>query len=234
MKRIVAVVTLVSFVLNCAPTLPQYKYDSAEREEAIIISERVGETVDTEEGEQFGLFTEIEEFKEARFFTIKDGGYIVEIVTNGDSLVGVNRDQDAVTILREYMNKHEYIIADRAGFENRWNILDHDILGIPITESEVSLTMKQSRSRAVKGGLVGCGGAILVGLVVGGGIAASGAGSGSDIGPALGAAAGLTILIAVGLGGLIGIGTKIAITYGKDESDFLKMIKEARKPRSVE
>lgn len=232
MKRLVAVVVVVAFVLNCASTLSHYEYQVYEREQPIVISERVGEIIDTEEGERFALFYEIKEFKEAQFYAIEDGGYVVEIMTDDKKLAAINCDQNAIMILRDYINKYEEISADRAAFESKWNILDYDTLGVPITENEVRRVMNQTRGRAVIRGLTCFSGSSCLGLLFGLGIAAGGAGSGTDIGPALGVTGGLIVLGAVASIGLVAAGTMIAITYSKNTASFLQTIKEARKPKA--
>ena len=113
----------------------------------------------------------------------------------------------------------------------QWNIIDYDILGFPITSQEVMLAREQSRGHARRSGCGACLGVSFLGLLIGGGIAASGAGSQTP-GPAIGAAAGAIALGIVALIGLLATGTVIAVTYSKDEADFLEMIKEARKPQA--
>jgi len=83
MRRIIAVVVLVFFVLNCASTLPRYDYRVYEREQPVVISERVGDTIDPEESERFDLFAGIENFERAQFYALEDGGYVVEITADG-------------------------------------------------------------------------------------------------------------------------------------------------------
>jgi len=230
MRRIIAVVVLVFFVLNCASTLPRYDYRVYEREQPVVISERVGDTIDPEESERFDLFAGIENFERAQFYEMEDGGYIVEITADGEKLAAINGDQDAVAILRDYINRYEEINTDRPAFIRKWNILDYDILGVAITAQEVMLAKEQNRSRARKSGCAGCVGVSLIGLIVAGGIAGSD-GSGSDIGPALTA---IAVGVALGVMALVGLvvgGTVIAVTYGRKEADFLEMIKEARKPQ---
>jgi hypothetical protein len=158
------------------------------------------------------------------------GGYVVEILTDSVKLTGTNRDPGAIAILRDYIDRYEVVSADQASFVRKWNVLDYDTLGIPITEREATLIMRQSRRKAVKGGLAGCLGSILAGLLVGGGVAASGSGSGSDIGPAMGAAAGVVVLGGALLIGLLAIGTSIAVTYSQNVESYVEIIKEARKP----
>jgi hypothetical protein len=230
MRRIIAIVVLIFFLLNCASTLPRYEYRVYEREQPVVISERVGDTVDPEESEHFDLFRGIEEFEGAQFYALEDGGYVVEIAAKGEKLAAINRDQDAIAILRDYIDRYEEINTDRPAFMRKWNILDYDTLGVPITAYEVTNSMEQSRSRARRTGCTGCVGVSLFGLLIGLGFAGSGAGSQTP-GPAIGAAAGAIALGIIALIGLVAMGTVIAVTYSRDEADFLEMIKEARKPQ---
>jgi len=232
MKKTLVFIVLVAWLLNCAPTLPHYKYHVYERKNPIVISERVGETIDAQERDQLDLFTEIGEFKEARFFAIKGGGYEIEIVTESQKMHAVNIDPNAVEIMRDYIGRYAEIKGDRASFENRWAIIDYDTLGIPITENEVSIAMKQNRGRAIKRGCSGCALVSFLGL----GFAAvcvGSADSGTDIGPALGVVAGA---IALAVGVVIGsvTGSIIYLMTYKNADGVLKAIKEARKPRVVE
>jgi len=181
MKKTLVFIVLVAWLLNCAPTLPQYKYHVYERKNPILISERVGETIDAGEGEQFDLFTEIGEFKEARFFAIKGGGYEIEIVTESQKMHAVNMDPNAVEIMRDYIGRYAEIKGDRASFENRWAIIDYDTLGVPITENEVKLAIKQSHGRAIGGCIAGCGGFSLLGFGIGVGIARSSSGDTPEV-----------------------------------------------------
>jgi len=231
MKKTLVFIVLVAWLLNCAPTLPQYKYHQYKGIYPIVISERVGETIDAEEREQLDLFTEIGEFKEARFYAIKGGGYVIEIATEDDNLVAINRDQDAVMIVRDYVNNYEAISIDHAAFEKKWGVLDYDTLGIPITENEVRLAIKQSRGSAVRGCIAGCGCFSLLGLAIGAGMA-SGA-SGAPDAPL--AAIGLLICFAAGSAiGLVAGSIIYVTTYKKNTESVLGAIKEARKPRIVE
>jgi hypothetical protein len=136
--RVVAVIVLVFFVLNCAPVLPQYESQVYDREKPIVISERVGETINAAEVEQFGLFPALEEFTAATFYAAEDGGYDVVILTESETLLAVNRDPNAVVILRDYIDNYDKYAKSQESFEKKWNIVAYDDLGFPITAHEVS------------------------------------------------------------------------------------------------
>jgi hypothetical protein len=230
MRRTVAVVLLIILVLNCAPVLPQYERPMYDRKHALVISERIGETIDPEERRQYDLFHGMEKFKEARFFALANGGYVLEITTDDEKLVSVNRHQDAIIVLRDYINKYEEINADRAAFTRRWRVLEYDTLGIPITESEVSQLVERSRRYAVIGCFACC--AIPTGL---GFLAAHDANSSGDTGIG-GGIVGALGLMAFYSAMSIGVASGVVVyfmTY-KNAKSCIQAIKELRKPRPVE
>lgn len=137
MKRTVAVVVLMVLLANCAPKLLAREYHQYERGHAIIISERVGEKVDVEERVHFGLFRGIDDFESAGFYDVDGGGYEVVIKTTKRTFVAVNRDPNAVEILRDYIDGYEMDISSWKAFEKKWGIVDYDEIGFAITTSEV-------------------------------------------------------------------------------------------------
>ena len=230
MRRTIAVVLLIILVLNCAPVLPQYEHPIYDRKHALVISERIGETIDPNERRQYDLFHGIEKFKEARFFALADGGYVLEITTDDEKLVSVNRHQDAILILRDYVNKSEEIYADRAAFTRRWRVLEYDTLGIPITESEVNQLVERSRRFAVIGCFACCAVPTGLGFLVAHDVNSSGDTSiGAGIAGALG-------LMAFYSAMLIGAASGVVVyfmTY-KNAEKCIRAIKELRRPRPVE
>ena len=206
MKRIIAIVVLVAMALNCASThiLSQYKYTVYRQENVVIVSEQVGEAIDVEEGQRFGLFTAIKGFKNARVYAITRGGFVIEIETESEKLVAINGDPDMVMMLGEYMDNYDKISTDPKIFENKWGIFDYDTLGIPITETEVNDGVEQSHAHARKGCAQCCAVSTVFSLLAGMVVMGMGATSGStDIGPALTAVAGLGVLGASSLLGVI-------------------------------
>ncbi|UCG91995.1 MAG: hypothetical protein JSV97_13215 [candidate division WOR-3 bacterium] len=124
-----------------------------------MISTRVGETIDREEREYFDLFLEIANFEAAAFYEIEGGGYEVEIITEYEKLIAVNRDPNSLNILRDYIDRFEEIVVTKKYFEKKWRIKDYDDLGLPITIEEINRTMRYSF-------IVGCGvGGCLIGLL---------------------------------------------------------------------
>ncbi len=230
MKRVVAVVLLVVLVLSCVRTPPPIGNAQLKEDRPIVVSERVGDVIDAEEREQFGLFPAVDGFKEARFYPLRDGGYELRLITEAETLLSVNSWPDAVLMVREYIDDYEAIVLAPEAYKARWSILDYDTLGIPITEDEVKRSIRRNRTRA-RMSCLGCMGvSCLVGLGIFWGIASS-ADSQEGVGPAAfdGAVIGGGILVAGIAGGLVLYFT----TYKKNPDVILKRIKESRKPFSA-
>lgn len=230
MRRTVAIVLLTILILNCAPVLPQYERPMYDREHALMISDRIGEMIDPEERKQYDLFHGIEKFEEARFFELANGGYVLELTTDDEKLVSVNRHQDAILVLRDYISRYEEISADRVAFTRRWRVLDYDTLGIPITESEVSQLVERSRRLAVIGCFACC--AIPTGLGFLEGYDANSSGD-TGIGAGIAGALGLMAFYAGVLVGLVSGPTVYLMTY-KNTEKCIRAIKELRRPRPLE
>jgi hypothetical protein len=162
--RVFAISIAICALINCTYTLPYY--NEFERENLLVISERVGETIDAQERSQFDLLRGVENFKSARFFEISGDGYDVEIFTEDHKLIGFNRDPDAVLILRDYIERYEVIKDSMPEFEKKWGIIDYDTLGQPITRREVNVNMNPKRHwrglLALSGGTIGCVGSCLI------------------------------------------------------------------------
>ena len=230
MRRVVAVVILVVLVFNCAPTLPQVDYSVVTREEPIVVSWRVGDVIDAEEREQYGLFPTVEGFQEAQFYRFREGGYALEITAEKEKLMSVNSWPSAVPLMKDYIDNYEEYEGSPESFAIKWKILNYDDLGVPITKFEIERVV--SIGRAVSCGCIG-------GLVVGLGAALFGAAeaedystSGGEMGGGIGIMGGAVILavIATGLAGCV---TGFAV-YRMDEKNAVEKIREMRRPRIVE
>ena len=177
--------------LHCAPKMPFFRFDPDERGDPIVISERVGETIDSEERVQFGLFPGIADFRSATFYMISGYSYGVEIATDKARFVSVNLDPKATYVLADYIDRHEEIRSSIREFEDKWQIVGYDDIGQAITRHELNMIRHTRRNWYIGGGIgavVGClaGGAIgvavtpeeggmidfskLNGLIIGGGI----------------------------------------------------------------
>jgi len=227
MRLVAYPVVILSFVANCAYNL--LHYHGIERKDVIIVSERIGETIDAQERTQFGLFLGIDDFETAKFYEVEGDGYDVEIHAGQQTFVAYNRDPDALLILREYIDRHEAIKDSTPKFEKKWGIVDYDALGQPITRKEVGMNMAPKRGwrawLAMGGGAAGCLGSCLIfgapSLHVD---VPTNYDNSEDVKKSL------INLGATTFGGLSGwfMGSEL------DRRRALKMIKEARKPRVVE
>lgn len=135
-KKALTVIVLITLLSNCTLTLPHYI--DYQKKLPIVISTLVGETIDPEEREKFDLFHGIDDFKSATFYAISNGGYEVEIITENAKLASVNRDSNAILIMKEYIDTYEDIRDSRKEFDKKWNIVDYDELGQPITTNEIN------------------------------------------------------------------------------------------------
>jgi hypothetical protein len=156
MKRMMAIVTLLSLLINCTYSLKQYSV--YERGEIVILDERVGESIDEAERQRFDLFSGIDNFKEARFYSINEGGCEIIVVTeNGESRI-ISRDPLTVDILVDYINTYDEVTFSKKNFERKWRIVDYDNFGLPITQLEVNHTKRiMCRYICSGAGLVTCG-----------------------------------------------------------------------------
>jgi hypothetical protein len=153
MKKTVAYFVVVALLSNCAHSLIRYRH--YETTKPVVISVRVGETIEPEERGKYNLFPEIDGFKTAVFYGIADGSYEVRIIAGDKSLVAVNRDSLAVMILRDYINRYEEIQNSKREFEEKWKIVDYDNLGQPITQYELNRIRKPGSGMLI-GGATGC------------------------------------------------------------------------------
>ncbi|UCG31033.1 MAG: hypothetical protein JSV53_03935 [candidate division WOR-3 bacterium] len=230
MRRVVSVVILAVLVLNCAPTLPQMEYPIIKRERPIVVSERVGDVVDAEEREQFGLFPAIEGFQEARFYHFKEGGYALEITTAEEKLMSVNSWPSAVRLMKDYIDNYERFENYPDSFALKWKIFGYDDLGVPITKYETDGVVSIGHA-------VSCG--CVAGLLTGIGVAAFGVAavqdygtSGGDMGGGIGLMMG-AIFLTVAATGIAGCVTGFAV-HTTDRKNAVETIREMRKPRVVE
>jgi hypothetical protein len=220
MKKILAFIVLAALLINCG-SIPRY-YVGYTRSEQIVISGRVGDTIDPGEQEQFGLFPVIEDFKAATFYGIEGGGYEVEILTVNKKLVAVNRDPKGIEILRNYIESYAKMQYSKEDFEKKWKVVDYDFLGQPITEYEVYGNKKLSYSTCCGTGLG------LLGIIPVGWIALSKGSVGSAMGMD-----DTIFVVGIVLCGVVGM--LIGSIMDKNVAlKTLKTIKEARKPKVVE
>ena len=136
MRRSVTCIVLVTLLYcQCAPR----RYSGYRRIDVpIVISDVVGEVVDVEERSKYELFNGIDDFEQARFYAIEEGGLCIEVQSIHYTMVSVNRDPQMHMILKEYIEEFEWIQSSKESFERKWDIVDYDALGFPITRTEVA------------------------------------------------------------------------------------------------
>ncbi len=105
--------------------------------ELVSISEKVGASIDVEEQSEYALFMNIQNFERATFYSLIEGGYLIEIQTVTDTLISVVLDTAMVSILGDYVERYEEVQVNRESFERKWSIISYDGQGIPITENEI-------------------------------------------------------------------------------------------------
>ena len=227
MKRVVAVAVVIVFALNCTYTLKHYT--NYKEVQPITISERVGEVIDAGEREQFDLFPGMTDFNSATFYEIVEGGYKVEIMAADKIFAAVNRDSQAVEILRDYIDSYEEMQGSAEAFERKWKIIDYDTLGQPITSNELRSVRRNFYSGGCAGGLwlVGLIPNLLLSFVVIGGYEYSFWSGESDFPRPI--PAWISFI-------LINFGTAVTgriIGKRLDDNTALNAIKEARLPREL-
>ncbi len=224
MKLVFVMLLCASLLIDCSYTLAHYH--ESEKKEPIIISEYVGETIDDQERQHFDLFPGTEDFESARFYEIADDGYDIEILAGGQKFIAFNRNPEAIALMRDYLERYEVIKDSVRAFENKWRIVDYDVLGQAITKGEVRASAKLywRGPFLISGMVLGCAGPILIfGMPDLHLSVPSDYEYGFDAKDCLYCGAPLLMPVLAAY-----IGREL------DERDALKAIKEARKPRLVE
>jgi hypothetical protein len=136
MRRAATCIILIVFLYcQCAP---RHHTLYRKLDVPVIISEVVGETIDVEERDQYDLFQGVDDFEQAIFYPIARGGLVAEIKTKAYMLTTVYPETDMHMILREYIEEYEWIQSYKEVFERKWQIVDYDALGFPITKDQVA------------------------------------------------------------------------------------------------
>ena len=130
---------LLLIASSCATFSPRMYY-SYDKTGPLVISEKVGATIEPAERNKYNLFHNVKDFKSASFQELKGGGYELEIMTADHRYIAVNRDSLALAILRDYIDNYETIKDSIKKFESKWRIISYDTLGQPITRFEVGRT----------------------------------------------------------------------------------------------
>jgi len=77
MMKCVSCVLVLLIFFQITPLSMAFAED---HEKVVIISERVGEMIDAEERERFGLWPTIKGFKSAVLLQLSDGSYVAEVI----------------------------------------------------------------------------------------------------------------------------------------------------------
>jgi len=198
------------------------KYASYTKGELISISDKVGASIDAEERSEYALFMNIHDFERATFYSLIEGGYLIEIQTQTDTLISLVRDTAMVLILKDYIDRYENVQVDRTLFERKWSIISYDNQGIPITENEILRYHKKSSCYA-SGCALGFGG---LGLVAG---AFIGVGESLDLSPEPANPDPIFIVVGVILGG--GVGYFVGNVYDNIRYKPITKIEKSRAPK---
>lgn len=215
-KYIFVFLTIV--IANCTYSVKNIK--DYEKKEFIILSEEIGEVLDIEEREHYGLLSGIDNFREARIYGQPDSSFALEITTKKNKLIAYYQNPLIIGILIEYIQKFDSIPDTWEMLERKWKILDYDDLGLPITADDIN-RYKNHFSCCISGGCLA-----------------------STIGGVLGAAINGTLddsgwedlsTIAAALGGcLAGFPVGAIAGYFYEDKYVFKRIKEARRMYVVE
>jgi hypothetical protein len=194
--------------------------------EPIVISDLVGDKIDLEERDRYGLFTNIDDFISAEFHAIPEIGCKIVLITRDKRYVTWNNDPLTPTMLRDYIEHYDSIAVFRSGFEEKWQIVDYDTLGLPITQAEVNKLTRMSFGAKV----LFVSGCSLIGACSGCMIAFPT--EGDILGPYWDAITGLFIGAAIGtVAGIISVPT---ILPAWQRAKALSNIKKMRKPKEME
>ncbi len=214
MRTYITLILLMTLFLNCL-SHPYYAY-----EQPAVISDVPVLTINTEERAEFNLFTGIDDFKEAEFYSVEDGGYVVEIITEDRLYLARNRDSLAIVLLEDYLNRYEEIKGNKVAFEKKWQIVDYDDLGFAITEHELNRFANFGRACLTGSMISGAAGGLILITV----LRFLTAGKGADAPTIVASLVSLTVglSLSVIIGGMMGVHS--------ERKSVLKTIKQTRKP----
>ncbi len=165
------IILLALYCVTCTVkySLPGYTSITITDLRPVVVSEKIGDTIDLIERDQFNLFPGINSFESAQIFVLSDstGGFIIELTSiYGKKHHSINRDPHGLEIMGDYIDNYENIIATRDSlmrsrkiienvyrgfhkepvyekvkdpFETKWHIINYDAMGLPITHEEVAI-----------------------------------------------------------------------------------------------
>ena len=235
MRCIRVMLTLVLLMYNCGIRLSSH--DPGRYKTPVYINERVGDQIDSFEREEYGLFPNIDGFINASLYE-HPLGWKWKISTDREKLTAVNKDSAAVLILADYIERYEEIFHSKLEFENKWNIVDYDALGQPITQSELDYVTdrleKQKNARAVGLATAGCLSGALIGCLVGyANRDTDDIYTQEEAWLSLADVPEAAIGIGAGVGAVLGFGLAV-LTIKVDAEEAMNVIKKGREPVVVE
>ncbi len=96
----------------CLVICPGNSVFSAEGEKVIVLSEKIGDVIDREERDYFGMFQAYEGFKSAVFLELPDSSYVAEITyeTDGEEkTIRWPQSAESIESLRNYIDNYEEV-----------------------------------------------------------------------------------------------------------------------------
>ncbi len=153
-------IIIIFLLLSCSKTyiIPSYNQVSDADLHPIIISDQVGESIDSLERKNYNLFPGVENFYSAHIHTIPEKGFVLDCtITDNTQYRSVIKDPMGLEILRDHINNYDSIMVIRTGlmkdekgdkdykigkdpFEMKWGIVGYDDdLNLPITREEITL-----------------------------------------------------------------------------------------------
>ena len=142
--RNVVLIFSACILIVCTPG-PRYLPQSQLERDPAIIHEHVGEYIDTQEREYYGLFHGIQDFREAVFFNRKDGGFDILIVSEYHTYYAVYDASQAEEIVHDYIESFDEKDSSGKNFEKQWNVVGYDTLGLPVTKNDVDRVLAKRR-----------------------------------------------------------------------------------------
>jgi hypothetical protein len=137
-------------IINCA-TIGGRRIPVTAEPEPIVISDLVGDKIDLDERDRYGLFTNIDDFVSAAFYERPEPekGCKIILITEYKPYIAYNNEPLTLPILRDYIENYDSISLSRGGFEEKWQIVDYDTLGLPITQAEINKLASMSAGTKV-------------------------------------------------------------------------------------
>lgn len=250
-RQLISGVFLSGILLVCCVPSSTTQKGSSDTQKEIVLSEKIGSVVDQDIRARYNLFPDLifyikdkrndtadVRFIDARFYRLGKGGYIVRIRLDGGVYDAQNTGARAIAILQDYLASYDSMVqyGSRKKFEEKWEVIDYDVLGQPITLDEVEKYTRVNR-RMVYTGL-----GVMAGGMAVGGITGCAIGTWTSmLSGCLGGVGGspdpedktilITTLTCAGLGAVPGAATMVtAQVMRKKYSDAVNHIKHQRLP----